>query len=118
MSLCRYVFAKTTASGLTTFYALYLQSSEQRARFEYRPEGLDQGSRTLTLDDVNLADGDFHHFAITVYGMDFALFVDGRLHRSRVSLIGTLEDGPGILHVGRRLNNPTRYSGNKAIIDN
>lgn len=108
--MCRYVFAKTTISGLTTFYALFLNSTEQRAYFEYRPEGLDQGFRTLVLEGVNFADGNFHHFAITVYGMDFAFFVDGRLHGAR-SLVGTLEDGPGVLYVGRKLNNPTRYSG-------
>ena len=107
----RYVFAKTTVSGLTTFYALYLNSTEQRAYFEYRPEGLDQGSRTLILDGVDFADGNFHHFAVTVYGADFALYVDGRLHRSRMSLIGALEDGPGILFIGRKLNNPSRFSG-------
>lgn len=109
--LFRYVFAKTTLSGLTTFYGLRLNSTEGRAYFEYHPEGLEQGSRTLTLDGVNLADGEFHHFAVTVYGMTFALFLDGRLHQSRRSLIGTLEDGPGVLHIGRKLSDPTRYSG-------
>ncbi len=106
-----YVFAKTTLTGLTTFYALYLNSSEQRASFEYRPEGLDQGSRTLILNGVSVDDGNFHHFAITVYGMDFALYVDGVVHGSHVSLIGTLEDGPGTLNIGRKLNSPYRYSG-------
>ena len=109
--LCRYIFAKTTVTGLTTFYALYLNSSEQRAYFEYRPEGLDQGSRTLILDGVNVADGNFHHFAVIVYGMDFAFFMDGHLHRSRERLIGALEDGTGVLYIGRKLNNPSRYSG-------
>ena len=107
----RYVFAKTTPSGLTTFYGLRLNSTEGRAYFDYRPEGLEQGSRTLTLEGVNLADGEFHHFAVTVYGRDFALFLDGRLHQGRVSLIGTLEDGPGIFHIGRRPNDPSRFSG-------
>lgn len=105
------MFAKTTLTGLTTFYGLYLNSSEQRAYFEYHPEGLDQGSRTLIIEGVNVSDGNFHHFAVSVYGLDFALFLDGRLHRSRVNLIGALEDGPGILYIGRKLSNPTRYSG-------
>lgn len=113
LHFCSYVFAKTTVSGLTTFYGLFLNSSEQRVYFEYRPEGLDQGSRTLILDGVNFADGDFHHFAVTVYGANFALYVDGRLHRSRMSLIGALEDGPGVLYIGRRLNHPSRFSGER-----
>ena len=85
--------------------------SEQRAYFEYHPEGLDEGSRTLTLDGVNITTGRFHHFAVTVYGTDFTLFVDGRQHGSRISLVGALEDGPGILFVGQKLNSQTRYSG-------
>ena len=109
--LHRYVFAKTTVSGLTTFYALFLNSTERRAYFEYRPEGLDQGSRTLVLDDIDFADGSFHHFAVTVYGANFALYVDGRLHRSRTVLIAPLEDGPGVLFLGQKLNHPSRFSG-------
>lgn len=106
-----YVFAKTTVTGLTTFYGLRLSSTQQRAFFEYRPEGLEQGSRTLTLDGINLADGELHHLAVTVYGRDFALFLDGRLHQSPIRLVGVLEDGPGILYIGRKLNSPTRFSG-------
>ena len=107
----RYVFAKTTVSGNTTFYALYLNSTEQRAYFEYRQENLTEGYRTLNLYNVNLADGDFHHFAVAVYGTYFALFVDGRLHRSWMRLDGVLHDKQGMLCVGKKQNNTIRYAG-------
>ena len=107
----RYVFAKTTQSGLTSFYALYLNSTQQTAYFEYRHESLDEGFRTISLPQVNLADGQFHHVAVAVFGSDFALFIDGRLHSPRRTLIAALQDGPGILFLGRRVQRPSRFAG-------
>jgi len=107
----RYVFAKTTQSGLTSFYALYLDSEEQSAEFEYRHEGLEQGFRTIPLREVNVADGRFHHIATSVYGNAFALYIDGQLHGSPPMLIATLEDGSGVLYLGRRQAHTSRFSG-------
>lgn len=109
--LFRYIFAKTTLTGFTTFYALLLNSSEGRVYFEYHPEGLSEGFRTLVVDGVDISDGTFHHFAVSVYGVSFALYLDGRVHNSRDTLLNTLEDGPGILYLGTKLNNPNRFSG-------
>ena len=107
----RYVFAKTTPTGLTTFYALFLNSNDQTVSFEYRPEGLDEGSRSLVLQNVNIFNGDFHHLAVSVFGDSFALFVDGQIYGSRRLLLGALEDGPGTVMIGRRLGSNTRFQG-------
>ena len=104
------MFGKTTVSRLTTFYALYLDSVEQTALFEYRHEGLDQGFRTLLLEDVAIADGTIHHIAVEVFGDNFALFVDGGLH-SRHQLIAALEDGPGETFLGQRQEDSDKYAG-------
>ena len=106
------MLSKTTQNGLTSFYALFFNSTARTATFEYRHEGLDVGFRVLVLQDVNLADGDFHHVAVSVLGDSFALFIDGRLHDSqRRSLIAALEDGPGVAFAGRRLQRAPRYAG-------
>ena len=111
-SFYSYVFAKTSLSGLTVFYALFLNSSARTARFEYHPEGLDSGFRSLEFRNVNFTDATLHHFAVSVFGSSVALFVDGVLHNSqRRTLVATLEDGPGTTLVGRRLQSATRYSG-------
>ena len=112
----RYVFAKTTQSGLTSFYALYLDSEVQSAVFEYRHEGLEQGFRTIPLSEINVADGRFHHIATSVYGNAFALYIDGQLHGSPPMLIATLEDGSGVLYLGRRQAHTSRFSGTYANI--
>ena len=112
----RYVYAKTTQSGLTSFYALSLDSEEQSAEFEYRHEGLEQGFRTLPLREVNVADGRFHHIATSVYGNAFALYIDGQLHGSPPMLIAALEDGSGVLYLGHRQANTSRFSGTYANI--
>lgn len=106
-----YIFAKTTQSGLTSFYALYLNSTQQTARFEYRHESLEEGFRTLVLPQVNVADGQFHHLTVAVFGDNFALFVDGQLHSPRRTLIAALEDGPGVLFLGRKLQHSSRFGG-------
>ena len=106
------MFAKTSLSGLTIFYALFLNSSSRTARFEYHPEGLDRGFRSLEFQNVDYADNTLHHFAISVFGRSVALFMDGVLHNNqRRTLVATLEDGPGTILVGRRLQSDTRYSG-------
>lgn len=105
-----YLFAKTTQTGLTSFYTLRLNSDEQTIYFDYRPEGLDEGFRTLALSGIDLSDGSFHHIAVSVFGADFALFVDGQLLESQ-SLIATLEDGPGVLYLGRKLGDDSRLEG-------
>ncbi len=112
--LCRYIFAKTTTTGLTTFYALFLNSLERTATFEYRPEGLDEGSRSLVLQDVSVTDG-LHHIAISVYEDSVALYLDGRLHRARMPLLRVLEDGPGTVVIGRRLGSITRFQGRQNL---
>lgn len=107
-----YVFTKTSFTGLTVFYALFLNSSARTARFEYHPEGLDSGFRSLEFQNVNFADTAFHHFTISVFGSSVAFFVDGVLHNNqRRTLVATLEDGPGVTFVGRRLQSSSRYSG-------
>lgn len=106
----RYLFAKTTATGLTTFYALFLNSIDQTAIFEYHPEGLDEGSRSLVLPDVSVTDG-LHHIAVSVFEDSVALYLDGRLHRTRMSLLRVLEDGPGTVMIGRRLGSTSRFQG-------
>ena len=111
VSSSSYVFAKTTESGITRFYALFIESAQNTARFEYRPEGLDEGFRTLSLQDVNVADGEFHHIGVSVFGDTFALFIDGKLHSSRQRLIAALEDGPGMLFLGRRMGDQSRFAG-------
>lgn len=107
---CRYLFAKTTATGLTTFYALYLNSLDQAITFEYRPEGLDEGSRSLLLQNVSLTDG-LHHLAVSVFEDSMALYLDGRLYQSRMPLLRVLEDGPGTVMIGRSLSSNTRFQG-------
>ena len=109
--LClRCLFAKTTPTGLTTFYSLCLDSEEQTAYFDYRPEGLDEGYRTLALSGVNLSGNTLHHVALSVFGDNFAFFLNGQLLFSQ-TLIAALEDGPGIVFIGRRLGEDTRFEG-------
>lgn len=105
-----FIFAKTTESGLTSFYALYLDSIAQTALFEYRHEGLDEGFRVLTITGVALGDGTSHHLALLVFGDRLVLFVDGHVHREE-TLIAALEDGPGELFLGQRRDSSLRYEG-------
>ena len=105
-----YLFAKTTQTGLTTFYALRLSSNEQAIYFDYRPEGLDEGFRTLSITGIDLSDGQLHHIAVSVFGANLALFVDGQLYTTQ-SLIAALEDGPGVLFLGRKLGAESRLEG-------
>ena len=106
----RYLFAKTTPTGLTTFFALRFDSGAQTVYFEYRPEGLDQGFRTVAMTDIDVSDGGLHHIAISVFGSDLTLFVEGQ-PRFRQSLIAALEDGPGVFFIGRKLGEETRLQG-------
>ena len=110
--LSRYLFAKTSQTGLTTFYGLRFDSEEQTAYFDYRPEGLDEGYRTLVLSGVGIAGGGLHHVAVSVFGADFALFIDGQVI-FRQSLIATLEDGPGVLFIGRKFGEVSRFRGKR-----
>ena len=107
-----YLFAKTTQTGLTTFYSLRFDSNEQAVYFDYRPEGLDEGYRTVVLAGVDISRGGLHHVAVSVFGADFALFIDGQLQFSQ-SLIAVLEDGPGVLFIGRKLGEDRRLEGKK-----
>lgn len=95
----RYVFAKTTSSGLTRFYALRLNSAEGTALFEYRPEGLNGGFRTTSIPGLTVADGQFHHLAVSVYDNGLSVYLDGQLHH-QTTLTGALEDGQGIVSIG------------------
>ena len=108
--LCRYVFAKSTTNGVTRFYALKLSSDDSTALFEYRPEGLDAGFRTVLIPDVNLADGGAHTLLVSVYGSALFLFVDGSLHHQSL-LVGPVEDGPGSLLLGTVLGSSAFFSG-------
>lgn len=105
-----YLFAKTTPTGLTTFYSLYFNSNDQTAYFEYRPEGLDEGYRTVVLNGIDVSNDGFHHIAVSVFGNDLAVFVDGKQRFSQ-SLIASLEDGPGVLFIGRKLGEDSRLQG-------
>ena len=60
---------------------------------------------------MNVADGQFHHLTVAVFGDNFALFVDGQLHSPRRTLIAALEDGPGVLFLGRKLQHSSRFAG-------
>ena len=105
-----YLFAKTTPTGLTTFFGLRLDSETQTVYFDYRPEGLDEGYRTVAVTGVNVSDGRLHHVAVSVFGSDLILFLDGRSHLQQ-SLIAALEDGPGVFFIGRKLGEETRLQG-------
>lgn len=110
LSLGRYLYAKTTPTGLTTFFALRFASDSQTVYFEYRPEGLDEGFRTVIMTGVDVTDGGLHHVALSVFGDDLTLFLDGRPRLSQ-SLIASLEDGPGVFFIGRKLGDDTRLQG-------
>lgn len=106
------MFSKTTGSGITSFYSLFLNPLDQIALFEYRHEGLDEGFRTVLLPQVDIADGQFHHLTVSVYGSSLALFIDGQLHLDQhMQLIAALEDGPGVFFLGRKQGDSSRFSG-------
>ena len=107
------MYSKSTPTGLTQFHALYLNSSNQSVQFQYHPEGLPSGYRTINVPGVNFADGSFHHVAVSVYGNSFALFVDGVLLGKRYTLDAALEDGSGVLYLGRTVMESLRFSGNR-----
>ena len=107
----RYVYAKSTPSGLTEFHALYLNSTSQSVQFQYHPEGLQSGYNTLNVAGVNIADGSFHHVAVSVYGNSFALFVDGLLLGQRYTLNAPVEDGVGVFYLGRTVAISPLFSG-------
>lgn len=106
----RYVFAKSTASGLTRFYALRVNSADNTAVFEYRPEGLDEGFRTLAIPGLNLTGDDYHHLGISVYGTALWVYLNGRLHH-QTTLTGALEDGVGVISLGGIPTGNAFYSG-------
>ena len=106
----RYVFAKTTQNGATTFYALFLDSEEQSATFQYRHVGLEEGFRSLILPGINMADRRFHHIAVSVFGSNLALYIDGQLHSAHM-LVANVEDGSGVVFLGRRVQDRSRFSG-------
>ena len=66
------------------------------------------------LSGVVISGSGLHHVAVSVFGADFALFIDGQIVFSR-SLIAALEDGPGVLFIGRKLGDISRFKG-KTII--
>ena len=108
------MYAKSTPTGLTKFHALYLNSTNQSVQFQYHPEGLPSGYRTLNVPGVNAADGSFHHVAVSIYGSSFALFVDGVLvGQQRYTLDAALEDGNGVFYLGRTVMSSPLYSGKK-----
>lgn len=47
---------------------------------------------------------------MTVFGNSFSFFIDGELH-SMLPLIAALEDGPGEVFLGRRIQDDSRFSG-------
>ena len=61
---------------------------------------------------MDISRGGLHHVAVSVFGADFALFMDGQLQFSQ-SLIAVLEDGPGVLFIGRKLGEDRRLEGKK-----
>ena len=113
----RYVFAKSTTSGLTRFYTLRVNAAEGTALFEYRPEGLDIGFRTASIPGLALADGQFHHLVVSVYGRTLLVYLDGRLLHQAV-LTGVVEDGQGTLHLGGLPGGNSYFSGMYVITVN
>lgn len=107
----RYVFAKSASVGLTVFYALRVNSTTETAYFEYGHEGLDEGFYTLALEGVRLTSGSLHHIAVLVFEGDFALYLDGRLHSGWHRLLAAVQDGTGVAFLGRKLQDPARFSG-------
>lgn len=63
---------------------------------------------------MDVSDGSFHHIAVSVFGAHFALFIDGQ-QRFSLSLIAALEDGPGVLFIGRTLGDTSRLEGEKTL---
>ena len=59
---------------------------------------------------IDVSDGGLHHVAVSVFGSDLTLFVDGE-PRFRQSLIAALEDGPGVFFIGRKLGEESRLQG-------
>lgn len=95
-----YVFAKATDSGATHFYALRINSNTNTAQFEYRPEGLDNGFRTISVLNFDVTDGIYHHVAIAVFGDVLFFYLDGALLQQTL-LSGVLEDGIGEVYFGK-----------------
>ena len=62
------------------------------------------------MTDVDVSDGRLHHIAVSVFGSDLVLFQNGRV-KFRQSLIAALEDGPGVLYIGRKLGDDSRLQG-------
>ena len=89
---------------------MQFNSREHAVYFDYHPEGLDEGQRTLALPDIRVSDGELHHIAMSVFGADFTLFLDGEM-RASLSLVAALEDGPGVLFLGRKLGDESRFEG-------
>ena len=106
----RYVFAKTSSSGLTRYYGLRISSSDDTALFEYRPEGLSGGFRTAVITDLSLSGDQLHHLAVTVYDRSVLVYINGGLH-AHVTLTGSLEDGPGTMYLGGIPGTSNFFSG-------
>ena len=94
------MFAKATDSGATHFYGLHINSKTNVALFEYHPEGLDSGFRTVSVLNFYVADDIYHHVAIAVHGDTFLLYLDGTLFQQTL-LSGVLEDGIGKMYFGK-----------------
>ena len=77
----------------------------------YRHEGLEEGFRSSPLLGINVADRRFHHIAVSVFGSNFALYVDGQLHPDSRMLVARVEDGSGVVFLGRRVQDRSRFSG-------
>ena len=93
------MFAKTSSSGFTRYFALRLNSADSSALFEYRPEGLNTGFQSILISGLSLGSEGYHHLAVTVYDRSLLVYRDGVLH-THANLIGSLEDGPGTLYLG------------------
>ena len=93
------MFAKTSTSGLTRYFTLRLNSVDNSALFEYRPEGLNTGFQTVLITDLSLGAEGYRHLVVTVYDSSLLVYLNGVLH-THANLIGSLEDGPGTLYLG------------------
>ena len=68
----------------------------------------------MVLAGIDVSGGEFHHVAVSVFGSGLAVFVNGQQRFSQ-SLIAALEDGPGVLFIGRKLGDNSRLQGRHTI---
>ena len=109
----RYILAKTSATGLTAFYALESNAARSELVFRYREAGRPIASTDL-LSGVAFLPNVWYHVAVVLYSTQMVLYVNG-VRRTSHSLPGRIEDisrSNDHLHIGARpLTSDTEFSG-------